>query len=57
MKFVNFKNTLAILCAARAVVNELVGSSESRSIEKFGSSGAWLKTFASTGPWIPSASP
>jgi hypothetical protein len=47
MKFVNFKNTLAILCAAiamsataRAVVNELVGSSESRSIEKFGSSGA-----------------
>jgi hypothetical protein len=38
---------------AEAVVNELVGSSESHSIEKFNSSGIWLRTFASTGPWIP----
>lgn len=36
----------------QAVVNELVGSSESHSIEKFNSSGAWMQTFASTGPWI-----
>jgi hypothetical protein len=35
-----------------AVTNELVGSSESHSIEKFDSTGKWTKTFASTGPWI-----
>jgi hypothetical protein len=38
---------------AAAVVNELVGSSESHSIEKFDRAGVWLNTFASTGPWIP----
>ena len=38
---------------AFAVTNILVGSSESHSIEKFDTSGVWLKTFASTGPWIP----
>jgi DNA-binding beta-propeller fold protein YncE len=38
---------------APAVGNELVGSSESHSIEKFDGSGKWLNTFASTGPWIP----
>jgi hypothetical protein len=30
------------------VTNELVGSAESHSIEKFDSSGNWIKTFAST---------
>jgi len=44
---------MAIVLALPAnAVNELVGSSESHSIEKFNSSGVWLKTFASTGPWI-----
>ena len=36
---------------ALAVTNELVGSAESHSIEKFDSSGNWIKTFASTGPY------
>jgi hypothetical protein len=46
--------TIAILAPpAYAVTNELVGSSESHSIEKFNSSGIWIKTFASTGPWTP----
>lgn len=45
---------LALLAMpAGAVVNELVGSSESHSVEKFDSAGTWLNTFASTGPWIP----
>jgi hypothetical protein len=44
---------IAVLASpSHAVVNELVGSSESHSIEKFDSSGNWIKTFASTGPWI-----
>ena len=34
-----------------ATTNELVGSSESHSIEQFDSNGNWTKTFASTGPW------
>lgn len=38
---------------ALPVTNVLVGSSESHSIEKFNTSGVWLRTFASTGPWIP----
>ena len=42
-----------LVSPANAVINELVGSSESHSIEKFNSAGAWSKTFASTGPWIP----
>lgn len=46
--------TVAILALpAYAVTNELVGSNESHSIEKFNSSGTWIKTFASTGPWAP----
>lgn len=49
-----FTLTLAVLAIpANAVVNELVGSSESHSIEKFNSAGTWMRTFASTGPWIP----
>ena len=45
---------LALLAMpSSAVANELVGSSESHSVEKFNSAGNWLKTFASTGPWIP----
>ncbi len=36
---------------AYAVTNELVGSAESHSIEKYDSSGNWIKTFASTGPY------
>jgi hypothetical protein len=36
---------------ANAVTNELVGSAESHSIEKFDSNGRWIKTFASTGPY------
>ena len=45
--------TIAILALpAYAVATELVGSSESHSIEKFDSNGNWLKTFASTGPYI-----
>jgi DNA-binding beta-propeller fold protein YncE len=44
--------TLFVL-PAYGVTNELVGSSESHSIEKFDSNGNWIKTFASTGPWIP----
>jgi hypothetical protein len=43
---------IALAVPADALANELVGSSESHSIEKFNSSGAWMKTFASTGPWI-----
>jgi hypothetical protein len=38
---------------AYAVTNELVGSAESHSIEKYDSSGNWIKTFASTGPYYP----
>jgi DNA-binding beta-propeller fold protein YncE len=46
--------TLALLALpAYAVTNELVGSAESHSIEKFDSSGNWIKTFASTGPYYP----
>jgi len=46
--------TIALLAIpANAVLNELVGSSESHSIEKFNSAGTWTRTFASTGPWIP----
>jgi DNA-binding beta-propeller fold protein YncE len=36
---------------AYAVTNELVGSAESHSIEKYDSNGNWIKTFASTGPY------
>jgi DNA-binding beta-propeller fold protein YncE len=46
--------TIAVLALpAYSVTNELVGSSESHSIEKFDNNGNWIKTFASTGPWIP----
>jgi hypothetical protein len=38
---------------AHAVTNELVGSAESHSIEKFNSKGTWIQTFASTGPYYP----
>jgi DNA-binding beta-propeller fold protein YncE len=38
---------------AYAVTNELVGSAESHSIEKFNSKGAWIQSFASTGPYYP----
>jgi len=44
---------IALAAPANLLANELVGSSESHSIEKFNSSGVWMKTFASTGPWIP----
>jgi hypothetical protein len=55
------KTLTAILCLtlgllalpAYAVTNELVGSAESHSIEKFDSTGNWVKTFASTGPYYP----
>ncbi|MGO8986761.1 MAG: hypothetical protein ACLPHI_05220 [Terriglobales bacterium] len=51
--FVALTLTIAFLAIpAHAVVNELVGSSESHSLEKFDSSGNWIKTFASTGPWV-----
>jgi hypothetical protein len=44
--------TIALLALpAYAVTNELVGSAESHSIEKYDSSGNWIKTFASTGPY------
>lgn len=46
--------SIALLAVpARAVTNELVGSTGSHSLEKYDSSGNWIKTFASTGPWIP----
>jgi hypothetical protein len=46
--------TIVVLALpAYATTNVLVGSSESHSIEKFDSNGNWIKTFASTGPWIP----
>ncbi len=46
--------TLGLLALpAYAVTNELVGSAESHSIEKFDSTGNWVKTFASTGPYYP----
>jgi DNA-binding beta-propeller fold protein YncE len=46
--------TIALLALpAYAVTNELVGSAESHSIEKFDSNGNWVKTFASTGPYYP----
>jgi hypothetical protein len=46
--------TIALLALpAYAVTNELVGSAESHSIEKFDSTGNWIKTFASTGPYYP----
>ncbi len=61
MKFTIDKTSIATLCLtvailalpAYAVTNELVGSSESHSIEKFDSNGNWIQMFASTGPWIP----
>ena len=44
--------TIALLALPTyAVTNELVGSAESHSIEKYDSSGNWIKTFASTGPY------
>jgi hypothetical protein len=44
--------TIALLTLpAHAVTNELVGSAESHSIEKYDSNGNWIKTFASTGPY------
>jgi hypothetical protein len=54
------KTSIASLCLTivifalpvYAAANELVGSSESHSIEEFNSSGSWVKTFASTGPYI-----
>jgi hypothetical protein len=60
MKFAIGKASMATLCLTIAIVippaysvtNELVASSESHSIEKFDSSGNWIRTFASTGPWI-----
>jgi DNA-binding beta-propeller fold protein YncE len=60
MKLAVYKNTLVAFCLtlallaipANAVVNELVGSSESHSIEKFDNNGNWIKTFASTGPYV-----
>jgi DNA-binding beta-propeller fold protein YncE len=59
MKLAICKNTLVVFCLtfamsaipAHAVVNALVGSSESHSIEKFDSNGRWINTFASTGPY------
>jgi len=46
--------TISLLALpAHAVTNELVGSAESHSIEKFDSTGNWIKTFASTGPYYP----
>jgi hypothetical protein len=46
--------TIALLTiAASAQTNILVASSESHSIEEFNSSGTWIKTFASTGPYTP----
>jgi hypothetical protein len=58
-RFALGKTLTATLCLAiallalpaYAVTNELVGSAESHSIEKFDSSGNWIKTFASTGPY------
>jgi hypothetical protein len=58
-KFVLGKTLTVTLCLAiaifalpaHAVTNELVGSAESHSIEKYDSSGNWVKTFASTGPY------
>jgi DNA-binding beta-propeller fold protein YncE len=60
MKFAIGKASIATLCLtiailtppAYSVTNELVASSESHSIEKFDSGGNWIRTFASTGPWI-----
>jgi len=44
--------TIALLALpAYAATNELVGSAESHSIEKYDSNGNWIKTFASTGPY------
>ncbi len=49
---VAFCLTIALLALpAYAVTNVLVGSAESHSIEKYDSSGNWMKTFASTGPY------
>jgi hypothetical protein len=46
--------TIALLAVpAQAAINELVSSSESHSIEEFDPNGIWIKTFASTGPYIP----
>jgi sugar lactone lactonase YvrE len=45
--------TIALLALpAYAVTNELVGSAESHSIEKYDSNGNWIRTFASTGPYF-----
>jgi hypothetical protein len=60
MRFAIGKTSLLMLCLTIALfvvpgyaaTNVLVGSSESHSIEKFDSNGNWIKTFASTGPWI-----
>ena len=60
MKLTIAKTSIAALCLtialvafpASATTHELVGSSESHSIEQFDSNGNWTKTFASTGPWI-----
>jgi|HubBroStandDraft_5_1064220.scaffolds.fasta_scaffold13431_2 hypothetical protein len=60
-RFALAKTLAATLCLttgflalpAYAVTNELVGSAESHSIEKYDSNGNWIKTFASTGPYYP----
>src|SRR5271166_1078180 len=60
MKFAIGKTPIVTMCLSIAILalpvsaaaNELVGSSESHSIEEFDGSGNWLKTFASTGPYI-----
>jgi sugar lactone lactonase YvrE len=46
---------IALSPAAHAATYELVASAESHSLEEFASTGAWIATFASTGPYEPSS--
>jgi hypothetical protein len=58
-RFALVQNLTVVLCpaialfdlSAHAVTNELVGSAESHSIERFDNNGNWIKTFASAGPY------
>jgi hypothetical protein len=44
---------LPVCQGAAAATTELVASAESHSIEQFDLTGKWIRTFASTGPWVP----
>src|SRR5690242_8563192 len=53
--FITVFATLLGSASLHATVNILVASSRSNSLEEFNTSGTWLRTFATTGPYAPVA--